>query len=251
MCESAEIGFLSIGIVLRAAGSGAARPNVARIDAGAGKPFRAAVAAPFSLADLPPWAFDKEDPGADGDFYAEPRLVTHIDDGAIAALTGFYRQTLPAGGAILDLMSSWVSHLPDGPEYGEVIGHGMNAQELTANPRLTRWFVQDLNADTDLPLETSSLDAAMICVGAQYLQRPVDVLRELRRALKPGAPLIVSFSNRCFPTKAVAVWLRLDTRGHAALVSLYLEAAGFAAVESHLLADGRSCDPMVAVVGRA
>jgi len=209
------------------------------------------MASPLTLSDLPPWAFEKEDGGADGDFYVEPRLVTHIDDGAIAALTGFYRQVLPPGGVILDLMSSWVSHLPGDVGFGAVIGHGLNAGELAANPRLTRWFVQDLNADPALPLADASLDAATICVGAQYLQRPVEVIAELRRALKPGAPLVVSFSNRCFPTKAVAIWLRLDTRGHAALVSLYLEAAGFGDVESHRLADGRSCDPLVAVVGRA
>jgi hypothetical protein len=203
------------------------------------------------LADLPPRAFDKEDPGDDAAFYAEPRLITHIDDGAIAALTDCYRRLLPANGVILDLMSSWVSHLPPEVAYAEVIGHGMNAAELAANPRLTRRFVQDLNTDPSLPLETGALDAAAICVGAQYLQRPVDVMAELRRALKPGAPLVVSFSNRCFPTKAVAVWLRLDTRGHASLVTRYLEAAGFTDVAAHLLADGSTCDPMIAVVGRA
>jgi hypothetical protein len=208
------------------------------------------MAAAFSLADLPPWAFDKEDPGEDRDFYAEARLVTHIDDGAIAALTGFYRAQLPPGGVICDLMSSWVSHLPDDVGYGEVIGHGMNAEELTANQQLTRWFVQDLNADPRLPLESASLDAAMICVGVQYLQDAVPVLADVRRTLKAGAPLIVSFSNRCFPTKAVAVWLRLNDAGHAALVRLYLEAAGFSEIETHVLSDGSRCDPMYAVVGR-
>ena len=205
----------------------------------------------FTLSDLPSWAFDKEDPGDDRDFYAEARLVTHIDDGAIAALTGFYRATLPAGGVLLDLMGSWVSHLPGDVAYGEVIGHGMNAEELAANPQLTRWFVQDLNADPLLPLADASLDAAMICVGVQYLQNPIPVLADVARTLKPGAPLIVSFSNRCFPTKAVAVWLRLNDAGHFALVRLYLEAAGFAGIETHVLSDGSRCDPMYAVVGRA
>jgi SAM-dependent methyltransferase len=208
------------------------------------------MATAFQLSDLPPWAFDKEDPGADDAFYAEARLVTHIDDGAIGALTDFYRQVLPPGGALCDLMSSWVSHLPAEVAYGEVIGHGMNAEELAANPRLTRWFVQDLNTAPVLPLEDASLDAAMICVGVQYLQRPVPVMAEVARALKPFAPLIVSFSNRCFPTKAVALWLRLDTRGHAALVELYLRAAGFTDIQVQVLSDGASCDPLVAVVGR-
>jgi len=205
----------------------------------------------FALSDLPPWSFEKEDPDDDGGFYADARLTTHIDDGAIAALTGFYRQALPAGGVIFDLMSSCVSHLPADVAFAEVIGHGMNAEELAANPQLSRWFVHDLNRDPALPLPTGSLDAAMICVGIQYLQRPVPVLEEVRRVLKPGAPLIVSFSNRCFPTKAVAIWLRLDDSGHAVLVDAYLRAAGFEDIATHVLADGSRCDPLIAVVGRA
>ena len=207
--------------------------------------------AAFALSDLPPWAFDKEDPDDDAAFYADARLTTHIDDAAIAALTDFYRRALPAGGVVLDLMSSCVSHLPADVAYAEVIGHGMNAEELAANPRLARWFLHDLNRDPALPLPDAGLDAATICVGVQYLQQPVPVLRDLRRALKPGAPLIVSFSNRCFPTKAVAVWLRLDDRDHATLVQHYLDAAGFGEVEAHLLMDGRRSDPLIAVVGRA
>src|SRR5438105_4808397 len=101
---------------------------------------------------LPPNAFAKIDASPDELFYQEPRFVVHIDDGAIAALTEFYRAMLPAGGVLLDLMSSWVSHLPSGIAYAEIIGHGMNAAELAGNPRLDRWFVQDLNRDPRLPL---------------------------------------------------------------------------------------------------
>ena len=200
---------------------------------------------------LPAQSFTKDDPADDAAFYVVPRLVTHIDDAAIAALTGYYRRALPAGGAVMDLMSSWVSHLPAEVVYREVIGHGMNAEELAANSRLDRWFIHDLNRDPVLPLESASLDAAMICVGVQYLQRPVPVFQDLTRVLKPGAPLVVSFSNRCFPTKAVAIWMRLDDRGHAALVELYLNSAGFNNVEVQVLADGSRCDPLFAVVGRA
>jgi SAM-dependent methyltransferase len=205
----------------------------------------------FTIADLPPWAFDKDDPGDDAAFYAEARLTTHIDDAAIAALTGFYRAALPAGGVVLDLMSSCVSHLPHDVAFAEVIGHGMNATELAANPRLTRWFLHDLNREPALPLDSASVDAAMICVGIQYLQNPVPVLTDVARVLKPGAPLVISFSNRCFPTKAVAVWLRLDDAGHATLVELYLAEAGYADIQRHVLADGRRSDPLIAVVGRA
>ena len=198
---------------------------------------------------LPPEAFHKADPADDTLFYAQPRLVAHIDERAVAALTGIYRDILPSGGTILDLMSSWVSHLPDDLKTDAVIGHGMNMRELEANPRLTQRFVQDLNRTPRLPIDDASLDAAVCCVGVQYLQKPVDVFTEVARVLRPRSPFIVSFSNRCFPTKAVAVWRALDGDGHASLVRLYLERAGFADVEAHALIDGSASDPLTAVVG--
>ncbi len=202
-----------------------------------------------SFPEFPPEAFAKQDSGDDLDFYASPRLVTHIDEGAVAALTQFYRQRLPADGRLLDLMSSWVSHLPDDRDYAEVVGHGMNVVELEANPRLSWWFVQNLNQDPMLPLGDQAFDAAMACVGVQYLQQPLAVFAEVRRVLTPGAPFIVSFSNRCFPTKAVAIWRALDMGGHTALVKLYLERAGFTHISANLLADGTAGDPLVAVIG--
>ncbi|CAN5741675.1 class I SAM-dependent methyltransferase [soil metagenome] len=200
---------------------------------------------------LPPDAFAKEDDGDDAAFYAQARLKTHIDDAAIAALTAFYRLVLPPGGALLDLMSSWVSHLPAEVAYGEVIGQGMNAEELAANPRLSRWFIQDLNRAPVLDLADASLDGAMICVGVQYLQQPQAVLAEVARTLRPGAPLVVSYSTRCFPTKAVAIWRDVGPQGHARLIELYLEAAGFSGIEVHRLRDGRASDPLTVVLGRA
>ena len=202
------------------------------------------------LSEFPSGAFAKQDGGDDLAFYAPARLVTHIDEGAVAALTARYRMLLPENGRVLDLMSSWVSHLPGECSYREVVGQGMNAEELTANPRLDRWFVQNLNRDPVLPLDADAFDAALCCVGVQYLQQPVAVFGEVRRVLNLGAPFVVSFSNRCFPTKAVAVWRALDIDGHAALVRLYLERAGFVDVTVETLADGTRCDPPVAVVGR-
>jgi hypothetical protein len=201
---------------------------------------------------LPQSAFSKIDTEEDEVFYEPPRLVCHIDDGAIAALTQFYRLILPAGGVLLDLMSSWVSHLPPEIDYAGVIGHGMNATELAANPRLNRWFIQNLNRDEKLPLADASVDAATVCVSIQYLQQPVAVLRELARVLRPGAPLIISFSNRCFWTKAVAIWRALDDSGHARLVERYLGHAGFERIETHQLAEWVEdiSDPMTTVVGR-
>lgn len=199
---------------------------------------------------LPPGAFDKEDPADDAAFYVEPRLVTHIDDAAIAALTDYYRAALPAGGAVMDLMSSWVSHLPPEIAYAEVIGHGMNAAELAANPRLTRAFVQDLNREPSLPLPDASLDAVTICVSVQYLEQPVEVLGELARVLRPGGRVHIAFSNRCFPTKVVMIWRMLDERQHTQLVSVYLDRAGFTDIQIHRLLDGRVSDPMTVVTAR-
>jgi ubiquinone/menaquinone biosynthesis C-methylase UbiE len=129
----------------------------------------------------------------------------------------------------------------------------MNAEELAANPRLSRWFVQNLNRDPTLSFADASVDAAMICVSIQYLQRPVAVLREVRRALRPGTPLVISFSNRCFWTKAVAIWRALDDQGHAALVERYLHHAGFVLIETRVLTEWVEdvSDPMIAIIGRA
>ena len=200
--------------------------------------------------ELPPGAFVKDDGGDDAEFYAPARLVTHIDEAATQALTAFYRETLPSGGVLVDLMSSWVSHLPPEIAFAEVIGQGMNAEELKANPRLSRSFVQDLNRNPTLPLESESCDAALCCVGVQYLQRPSEVFTDVLRVLRPGAPLIVSFSNRCFPTKAVAIWKALDARGHVDLVRRYLQNAGFQNVNAEVLRDGSRSDPLIAVTGR-
>ncbi len=201
---------------------------------------------------LPQGAFARLDEEDDAFFYEPARLVTHIDDNAIRVLRGLYREILPAGGVLLDLMSSWVSHLPSDVQYAEVIGHGMNAEELAANPRLSRWFVQNLNRDPKLPLADASVYAAMICVSIQYLQQPVAVLREAARVLRPGGPIVISFSNRCFWTKAVAVWRGLDDNGHARLVELYLKHAGFEGIETRRLAPyiEDEQDPMYAVIGR-
>lgn len=198
-------------------------------------------------------AFRRYDESPDELFYAMPRLVTHIDDAAIAAVTQLYRQLFPAGGAILDLMSSWVSHLPPEVAYRRVVGLGMNRQELDANSRLDERLVQDLNRYPYLPFGEAEFEAAAICVSIQYLVHPMAVLREVGRVLCPGAALAITFSNRCFPTKAVAIWLAVDDAGHGVLVEKYLQLAGnWAAIErldcSPNAGDG---DPLYAVVGRS
>ncbi len=206
------------------------------------------------LAGLHPHAFDKVDTAPDALFYAEPRFVTHLDDGAIRAVTALYRTVLPPGGVILDLMSSWISHLPEEVSFERVIGHGMNEAELAANARLDRHFVQDLNRDPALPLADRCLDAACLCVGVQYLQRPVEVFRELARCLRPGAPLVLTSSNRCFPTKAVAIWQALDADDQRRLLCLLLGRAGLGEIETGAVIpepdDPDWRDPIYAVIAR-
>lgn len=205
------------------------------------------------MADFPPDAFRRLDESPDELFYREPRFVTHIDEAAIGAVTQLYRESFPAGGAILDLMSSWVSHLPPEVEYGRVVGLGLNRAELARNPRLERFVVQNLNADPTLPFAEAEFDGAGICVSIDYLTRPVEVLREAGRVLRPGAPLVVTFSNRCFPTKAVMAWHRTDDAGRVRFVlDLLREAGTFADLEAlDRSRDKRRFDPLYAVVGRS
>ena len=200
---------------------------------------------------LPPQAFARMDESPDEEFYEEPRLVTHIDDRAIAAVTRLYRETLPAGGAVLDLMSSWISHLPPEMSFRKVVGLGMNERELLANPRLHAHTVHNLNVHPALPYADGEFDAACICVSVDYLVKPVEVIRDIGRVVAPGGPLVITFSNRCFPTKAVAIWHRLTGAGQQQLVESYLAEAGtWADVRSltPVPEDFRG-DPLYAVLG--
>ena len=200
---------------------------------------------------LTPAAFTRDDESPDDRFYVVPRKVVHIDDGAIAALGGLYAEILPPGGRLLDLMSSWRSHLPSGVRAREVVGLGLNAEEMTDNPQLTAHVVHDVNREARLPFDDAEFDGAMCAVSIQYVIHPVSLLREVRRVLRPGAPFVVSFSNRCFPTKAVAVWLDTDDEHHVRLVRAYFETAGgWADVKDRDRSSGRG-DPLYAVWARA
>ncbi|MFN4817081.1 MAG: class I SAM-dependent methyltransferase, partial [Pseudanabaena sp.] len=139
-------------------------------------------------------------------FYEYPRFVTHVDDRFIEQLTDLYRQRLKPHTRILDLMSSWVSHLPPEIEFAHVEGHGMNAEELARNPRLDHYFVQNLNKQQLLPFADRSFDAVLNTVSVQYLQYPEAVFAEIYRILKVGGIAIISFSNRMFYQKAIQAW---------------------------------------------
>ncbi|MEB3200549.1 MAG: methyltransferase domain-containing protein [Synechococcaceae cyanobacterium] len=169
----------------------------------------------------------KWDGSDDALFYAEPRFVQHLDGAFRQRLTALYRERIPAGAVVLDLMSSWVSHLPEEVGYASVIGHGLNHKELTANPRLQRSWVQNLNQDQHLPLDSGSVDATLIVAGWQYLQYPEAIAAELYRITRPGGQLIVAFSNRMFFTKAPQIWADGSDRDHLAYVAEVLIAQGW------------------------
>lgn len=203
------------------------------------------------MSSLPAELFRRADESSDADFYAVPRLVAHIEPETIEAVTQLYRELLPPNGAILDLMSSWISHLPSEMRFSRVAATGMNQSELEANSRLTDFAVHDLNADPTLPFENAAFDAALCCVSVQYLTRPVEVFADVARVCRAGAPLILTFSNRCFPTKAVAAWQQLDDRGHLELVAYYLKMAGaWENIEARDCTPHPAREPLLAIVAR-
>lgn len=182
----------------------------------------------------------------DREFYSYPRFVNHVDDSFISSLTDLYRNRLRPGSIVLDLMSSWVSHLPDEVKFEKVVGHGLNAQELARNPRLDYFFVKDLNDDQKFEFEDKYFDAVLCSVGVQYLQQPEkvqyvqsnqfrfrflvmskfqkpQVFAEVYRVLKPGGALIVSFSNRMFYEKAIKAWRDGTAYGRVQLVAQYFQ----------------------------
>lgn len=196
-------------------------------------------------------AFARYDESDDALFYRQPRFVAHIEPQTIGAVTQLYREILPPGGSILDLMSSWISHLPPEINFSRVVGLGMSQEELAANPVLSDFKVQNLNQNPVLPFSDSEFDAATICVSIQYLTRPVAVMRELHRVLKPGAPMIMTFSNRCFPTKATLAWQTSNDAGHLDLVANYLEMAGnWDRIEKLNRTSKNAVEPLLAVVAR-
>ncbi len=182
---------------------------------------------PESVSVLSDADRDKLDRSDDALFYAEPRFVHHLDASFRARLTKLYSERIPPCAVVLDLMSSWVSHLPEDLAYQEVIGHGLNAEELAANPRLDRHWVQNLNTDQSLPLADDSVDVALIVAGWQYLQQPEAVAAELLRVVRPRGEVIVAFSNRMFFQKAPQIWTEGGDRDHLATVAKVLLAQGW------------------------
>jgi SAM-dependent methyltransferase len=175
----------------------------------------------------------KLDTGNDREFYGVPRFVTHVDAGFIDKLTTVYRDRLIPNTRIFDMMSSWVSHLPDDLQFEHVHGHGLNAEELAKNPRLDHYFVQNLNQDLQLPLEDASVDAVLNTVSVQYLQYPEAIFAEVYRILKPNGIAIFSFSNRMFYHKAIEIWRDGSESDRVELVKGYFQSvSGFSEPEA-------------------
>ncbi len=176
-----------------------------------------------------PEDYSRTDPSEDGSFYSLPRLVYHIDEPAVASLTQYYRNNIPPKSDILDICSSWVSHYPlEFPKtMNKICATGMNPLELQFNDQLTGGYkAKDLNQNPTLPYEDNSFDVVTCVVSIDYLIDPIQVLKEVRRVLRPGGKVIISQSNRCFPTKAIAMWLQMNDRQHLELINGYLQYAG-------------------------
>lgn len=209
----------------------------------------------MSAAEPPfsPEFFEREDESNDALFYTEPRLLVHIDEQAIAAVSQLFLDLISPDSVVLDLMSSWRSHWPQDHPKERMVGLGLNAAEMQANPDLDEFVIHNVNEDPVLPFEDESFDAVVITVSVQYLKRPVETFRQVYRILRQDGLLIVTFSNRMFPTKAVRIWRVSTDKGRMGLVAAYLEEAGeFVDVHGDLANPETSPpgDPIFFVTGR-
>jgi len=203
------------------------------------------------MALVPTTAFSAVDPPPDPTFAGDVSF-DRIDTVALAAVTNLYREILPAGGAILDVMSGWVPHLPPESPFRRVVGVGIDQCALLENPFLDEWRVQDLNRNATLPFGAGEFDGATICGAIQYLRRPGEVIRDIGRVLRPDAPLVVTFSNRCLATKAIACWCLLDEAGHLCQIAQrFAEAGNWADIRCIDRTPPGGGQPLYAVIGRS
>ncbi len=204
----------------------------------------------MSKLDLPERFFTREDEAPDEAFYALPRFTTHIDDATISNITHFYREILSPSDRLLDLMSSWISHLPNEIGYRHVSGLGMNHEEMQSNPRLNDFTIQNLNRTATLPYADESFDAVMIAVSIQYLIRPLEVFAEIDRVLSPGGRCIVAMSHRLFPSKAIYAFQFLPPADRCKLVSAYMNQTNAHFDIEIIDRSPPGADPLWLVVGR-
>mmetsp|Transcript_31283 Transcript_31283/g.74335 ORF Transcript_31283/g.74335 Transcript_31283/m.74335 type:complete len:356 (+) Transcript_31283:72-1139(+) len=208
---------------------------------------------------LSPSQLERLDELCDSLFYANACFAQHVDGSFLERLSKLYEQLLDPQYRVLDLCSSFDSHLPPKElvPLEKVVGHGMNATELSANLRLDSFFVHDLNGTEEIrfPLADGEVNAVLCCCGFQYLTRPMAVLKECRRVLSPGGLVVFSFSSHSWAAKATAAWLQSSTNDEKCrLVERHLHAAGFADIrvvkpaEDSGGASSGGPDPFLAVV---
>jgi SAM-dependent methyltransferase len=198
-----------------------------------------------------PEFFARLDEEPDETFYTMPRKVVHIDEPAIAAIKQGLPEVLPSDGVVLDLLSSWRSHWPEGFPKQRLVGLGLNAEEMADNPDLDEYVVHNVNTTPELPFEANTFDAVVLTVSIQYITQPIAVFQDVGRILRPGGPFVVIFSNRMFPTKAVAIWRMLDDQKHVDLVAAYFHYAGnLVGVEAHNWSPSGYTDPVYIVLAR-
>ncbi len=171
-------------------------------------------------------AVERHDSSADTIFYRSPRLIQHLDDAALSMVQNTYDRFLGDGMQVLDLMSSWQSHVPERHHLKRLVGLGLNQRELDHNRQLTESVVQDLNQDPVLPFDSDTFDVALCTVSVEYLVDPLAVFGELVRVLKPGGQLVITFSNRWFPHKAIRLWSELHDFERMGLVLEYFRQSG-------------------------
>jgi SAM-dependent methyltransferase len=200
-----------------------------------------------------PQDFSRHDESLDVNFYEQPRLLYHIDDHAVKALTDYYSKAIPDNADVLDICSSWVSHFPKDKKLGKVTGLGMNELELEKNAQLADYTLKDLNLDPTFPYADNSYDVVTCVVSVDYLNKPLEVFKEIGRVLRPGGVAIMSQSNRCFPSKAIAIWLNTNDAEHVFIIGSYFHYSNlFNAPEGIDISpnSGRS-DPMLIIKATA
>jgi SAM-dependent methyltransferase len=204
------------------------------------------------MALLPSTAPARIDPIVDRSADREGRPGAAIDEAAIAAIIDLHREIFPSGGAILDLMSGWVGHLPPEIQYSRVVGVGADASVLAENPFLDEWREQDLNQDPRLDFAEGEFDGAALCASIQRLTRPCELIGEVGRVLKPGAPLVVAFSRRCLPVPPIGCWCLHDDTSQLCLVAQHFAAAGnWSDIRCLDRTPPGGGDPVYAVIGRS
>ena len=192
--------------------------------------------------------FQRIDEDPDEVFYASPRFVEHIDKATIEKLREYYAEIIHKETNVLDLMSSWISHLPSEIKLTRSSGLGMNEQELRANNQLSDWCVHNLNTKPQLPYPADTFDYVLCAVSIQYLTAPIEVLKSALEVLRKRGRIVIAMSHRLFPTKAVSIFQHIAPQDRIKLVSSYLEIAGFDEVTA-LDRSPTNADPLWIVTG--